>query len=64
MRGRACRELSCPPPRRGSPASGSHLVTAAPQAGGRDLPLQWPRPRREAGVEAAGPAGRIFPPRR
>ena len=47
-----------------SPASGSHLVPAAPQSGGRDLPPQWPRARHEAGGEAAGAAGRIFPPGR
>ena len=40
-----------------------HLVTNAPPSGGRDLPSQWPRPAREAGGEAADPAGRIFPPK-
>ncbi|XP_072627437.1 uncharacterized protein [Canis lupus baileyi] len=47
-----------------SPASGSHLAPAAPQAAGRALPPQWPRPRQEAGGEPAGPAGRILPLRR
>lgn len=46
------------------PEAGSSLVPAAGRAGGRDRPLQWPRPGREAGGRAAGPAGRIFPPRR
>lgn len=62
--GKGCwLQLSCTPLLR-SPASGSHLVPAAPQSGGRDLPPQWPRPRHEAGGEMAGPAGCIFPPRR
>lgn len=51
------------PPLRG-PAAASHLAPAAPQAGGPDLPPQRPPPGREARGEAAGPAGRIFPPRR
>lgn len=46
-----------------SPRSCTHLATNAPPSGGRDLPSQWPRPSREAGGEAADPAGRIFPPR-
>lgn len=41
----------------------AHLVPAARQAAGRAPAPQWPRPGREAGGEAAGPAGRIFPQR-
>lgn len=63
MQGRGGRRVDLHSPLR-SPESGSHLVPAAPQSGSRDLPRQWPRPGREPGGQAAGAAGRIFPPRR